>query len=127
MRLIKELPEVADHRRRQHHRQHDDRGPQVVALEFLVDQIGECEADQHLKKDRPEQEVRGRLHVQPDVAVGQDTLVIAQADVLHLAPRAVGFEIGKAEPDGPDQRKDVDGQQQEYRGADEDPRNGAVA
>ena len=72
LRLVEEGPEVAHHRRRQHHRDQDQRGPEAVAAELAVDQVGQREADQRLQRDGPEQEVRGGLHRAPDVGVGED-------------------------------------------------------
>ena len=72
LRLIEELPEIADHRRRQHHRHEDDGRPEAVAAELAVDQIGEREADQRLEHDRPEDEMRGHLHRVPDVGIAED-------------------------------------------------------
>lgn len=97
-----------------------------LPFEFFVDQVCQREADEHLKEECPEQEMRCGLHIQPDVAVTKDAFVIAGADPLDLAI-SVSFEIGKAKPDGPDQREDIDRQQQEDRRAHEDPRNGAIA
>ncbi len=37
LRLVQEGPEVPDDRRREHHRQEDDRGPHPVSAELLVD------------------------------------------------------------------------------------------
>ena len=42
LRLVEEGPEVADHRRRQHHRDQDHRRPEAVAAELAVDQLGEA-------------------------------------------------------------------------------------
>ena len=105
---------------------HDDRGPQVVAFEFLVDQIGQREADQNLQDDRPDQEMRGGLHRVPDVGVGQDALVVAQTDPFNIAVRTVDAEVREAQPDRPDQRKDVHRQQQEDRRRYEDPGDRAI-
>ena len=88
LRLVEEGPEVADHRRRQHHRDQDQRGPEAVAAELAVDQVGEREADQRLQRDGPEQEVRRRLHRLPDVGVGEDRDVVVDADAEHLGVRA---------------------------------------
>ena len=126
LRLVEEGPEVADHRRRQHHRQHDDRGPQIVAAEFLVDQVGQREADQHLEEDRPEQEMRRRLHRVPDTRVVQDGVVIVQPDPFDRAVGPVGAEVRQAQPDRPDQREDVDRQQQRDGRRHEYPGDGAV-
>ena len=71
--------------------------------------------------------MRGGLHVEPDIGIGEDTLVVAQAHVVDFAVQAVGAEVRKAEVDRPDQRKDVDREKQEDRRANKDPRNRAVA
>ncbi len=126
LRLVEEGPEVADDRGGQHHRQHDQRGQDVVALELAVDEPGEREADQDLEEDGPDQEMRRGGHVRPDVLIGQDALVIAQADPLDLGIRFVRGVVGERKTDGPDQRKDVDRQQQEDRGGHEDPGDGPV-
>ena len=75
LRLVEERPEIADDGRRQHHRQQDDRGPEAVAAEFLVDQPGEAEAKHGLDDDGPEHEMRRHLHRRPDIRIGQDRLV----------------------------------------------------
>ena len=126
LRLVEKRPEVADHRRRQHHRNQDHRGPEVVAAKAPVDQVGEREADQRLQQDRPEQEVRGRLHRGPDIGVVQDRHVVIDADVDHRRIGPVGAVVGERQPDRPDQRKDVDRQQQHDRRRDEQPRQRAV-
>jgi hypothetical protein len=41
LRLVQKGPEVADHGGRQHHRDQDQRGPEAVAAELAVDQIGQ--------------------------------------------------------------------------------------
>ena len=121
LRLVEEGPEIADHRRRQHHRQEDQRGPEAVAAEALVDQVGEAEADQGLDGDGPQDEMRRHLHVVPDVGIGQHALVVAQAHPQHRLVRPVGAEVREGEPDRPDQREDVDREQQGDRRRDEQP------
>ena len=121
LRLVEEAPEVPHHRRRQHHRDQDHRGPEGVAAELAVDQVGEPEAEHGLDDDGPEHEVRRRLHRDPDVGVGQQPLVVAQPHPLDLGVRPVGAVVGEAEPDRPDQREDVDRQQQHDRRGDEQP------
>jgi hypothetical protein len=71
--------------------------------------------------------VRSSLHRQPDIAVGEDALIVAQADILHLAIGSVGAEVRERQIDRPDQRKDVDRQQQEDRRPDKNPGYRTVA
>ena len=59
-------------------------------------------ANQDLKEDRPEQEMRRGLHIQPDVAVCQDALVVPEANKLRLAVQAVSAVVREAQPDRPD-------------------------
>ena len=73
----------------------------------------------------PEGQVhRGELRLH--VGVGQDALIIAQADPFHFGIGLVGGKIREAQPDGPDQRKDVDRQQKEDRRGYEQPGDGPV-
>jgi hypothetical protein len=67
LRLKQERPEVPDDRRRQHHRQEDDGRPCAVAGKPPVDQQRQTEAEHDLEQDRPEDEMRGRLHRRPDI------------------------------------------------------------
>ena len=60
-------------------------------LELAVDEPGQGEADDHLQDDGPDQEMRGGGHVRPDVFVGQNPRVVANADPLHLG---IGFVRG---------------------------------
>ena len=70
--------------------------------------------------------MRRHLHRVPDVGVGQDALVVAQADALDLGVRPVRAVVGEGEIDRPDQREDVDREQQQDRRRDEQPGDGAV-
>jgi hypothetical protein len=70
--------------------------------------------------------VRRRLHRQPDIAVGQDALIVAQADIFHFPVGPVGAEVRERQVDRPDQREDVDRQKEEDRRSDEHPGNGPV-
>ena len=126
LRLIQEGPEIADNRRGQHHRKHDDRRPQIVALEFLVDQIGQREADQHLQNNGPDQEMRRRLHRVPDIWISQDASIVSQPNPFDIIVRAVHPEIGEAQPDRPDQRKDINGEQQKDRRRHKYPSNRSI-
>ena len=70
--------------------------------------------------------MRGGLHIQPGVGICQNTLVVPKPDILDLSPDPIGLVVGKAKLDGPDQRKDIDRKQQEYRWRDEYPGDCAV-
>ena len=50
----------------------------------------------------------------------------AMQTTAHFGVRPVGAEIGERKFDRPDQRKNVDGQQQQHRRAHKQPRHGAV-
>jgi hypothetical protein len=47
-------------------------------------------------------------------------------DEVERLVRAVGAVVGQTEPDRPDQREDVDGEQEEHRRPDEEPGDGPV-
>ena len=79
-----------------------------------------------LQQDRPEHEMRRRLHRRPDVRVGQHRLVVVDADIRGRRVRTVGAVVGEREPDRPDQREDVDRQQQDDRRRDEQPGDGPI-
>ena len=119
-------PENADHRRREHHRQQDHRGPEAVPSELSVDEERQTEADDDLENHRPAQEVRGRLQVLPDVLFVEDAFVVAQTDPLDVRIGPVCPEVREAEPDGPQQREDVDGEQNQDCRGDEEPDDGSV-
>ena len=97
-----------------------------MPAELPVDQIGECKTNQRFEEDRPEHEGRGGLHRDPHLGVAEDALVVRQADVLDDLVGPVGPVVGKAQPDRPDQRKDVDGEQQQHRRCNEQPGDRAV-
>ena len=124
--LKQEAPERPHHGRGQHHRQQDDRGPQAVAAETLVDQQRKREAEQHLEQDRPEHEMRRDLHRMPDVGIGENTAVVLQPHPVRAPAGPIRLEIGEGELDGPDQREDIDRQQQQDGRSDKDPGDGAV-
>ena len=67
------------------------------------------------------QEVRGGAHVLPDRLVGQHAPVVVDAHPRDFGVGPVGAEIGERQPDRPQQREDVEGQQQRDGGADEEP------
>jgi hypothetical protein len=126
LRLVEEGPEIPHHRGRQHHRQQDDGGPEAVALELLVDQPGQAEADNHLQEHGPAQEVRRDLQGVPDVAVAEHAAVVVEPDELDRLVQPVGPVVGERQPNGPQQRKYVDRQQEHDGRRDEQPGDGAV-
>ena len=126
LRLVQEGPEIADHGRRQHHRDQDQRGPEAMAAELAIDQIGQREADDGLQQDRPEHEMRRRLHALPDFRVRQDRLVVIEPDIAQRRVGAVGAVVREGELDRPDQREEVDREQQDHRRRDEEPGDGPV-
>jgi len=71
LRLIEEGPEIADDGGRQHHRDQDHGGPEAMAAELAVDEVGEREAEQRLDGDGRDDEARRHLHAVPDVGIGQ--------------------------------------------------------
>ena len=124
--LIDVGPKGPDHRGREHHGQQDQRGPGRMPLELAIDEQRQAEAEQHLKEHRPANKMRGRLQIAPDVLAGQQALVVACADPLHLPARLIGAVVGEGQHNRPDQRKDVDRQQQQDRRQNEDPGHHAI-
>ena len=126
LRLEKQRPEIADDGGRQHHRQEDDRRPEAVGAELTVDEQRQTEADDHLQRNRPDDEMRCHLHALPDILIGQDVDVVGESDEAQRRVRQVRFVIGEREPDRPEQRKDIDRQQQHDRRRDEEPGDAAI-
>ena len=126
LRLEEIFPEGADHRRRQHHRQQDRRAPETVGAELAIEQQREREAEQQLQRDRADQEVRRRAHVVPDRFVAQNALVVGDAGPQDVGVRLVSAVVGERQVDRPQQRKDVEGQQQDDRRRDEQPRERSI-
>jgi len=126
LRLQQEGPEITHHRRRQHHRQQDDRGPETVAAESAVDQQRQTEPQHKFERDRPQHEMRGRLHGGPHVGIGQYVAVVVEADIGDRGIGAVGPVVGEGKLDRPQQREDIDRQQQYDRRRDEQPGDGPV-
>ena len=126
LRLVEKRPEIADDRRRQHHRDQDDRRPQPMAAEFAVDQIGEREAEQRLDSDRRQHEACRHLHGLPDVRVAEQVGIMLEAQPPHRCIRPIRPIIRERQPNGPDQREDVDRQQQHDGRRDEQPGDRAV-
>ena len=121
LRLVEEPPEIADHRRRQHHRDQDHRGPEAVAAEFAVDQIGEREADAP-SAARSSRTRNAPWPASPPRCPGRSgSTGSCRCRPLHRRIGPVGAVIGEGELDRPDQRKDVDRQQQDDRRRDEQP------
>src|SRR6476659_10516376 len=127
MGLIEELPEIADYRRRQHHRQEDDRRPEAMSAEFAIDQIGESETDERLQRYRPEDEMSRHLHRVPDFGIAEDVRVVCRADGDDRSVWTVGLVVREREIDRPEERKDVDGEQQDNRRRDKEQRIQAYA
>ena len=126
LRLIQEGPKIPDNGGRQHHRQHYDRRPEIVAFEFPVDEPCQPETDQHLKQQCPEQEMRSGLHREPDVAVGKDAFVVAQSNPFDISVGSICPVVRETQADRPCERKDVYCEKQEDRRSDERPCDGAV-
>ncbi len=85
----------------------------AVAAELVVDQLGEAEAD-HASAMTIVQNTKcavACIAAQMSGSV-EDALVIVEADVLDRRVRPVGPVVGEGQIDRPDQRKDVDRQQQ---------------
>ena len=97
-----------------------------MAAKLAVNQIGQRKANQRLQQDGPEHEMRRRLHRGPDIWVGEDRGVVVDADVADLGIGPVGAKVGKRQLDRPDQRKDIDCQQQQHRRRDKQPDDGPV-
>jgi hypothetical protein len=83
-----------------------------VAPELTIDQERQAKAQNHLEEDRPADEMRGDLKIAPDVLARQQALVVAQANPLDLPAGLIGAVVGEAEVDRPQQRKDVDREQE---------------
>jgi hypothetical protein len=75
----------------------------------------QTEADQDLQRDRPKHEMRSDLEVRPKILIGEDVDIVIDADETG-GVRQVGHQAGEGEPDCPDQRKNVDREQQDHRG-----------
>ena len=97
-----------------------------MPAELPVDEQRQAEPDQHLEQDRPEDEMRRRLHRCPDVGIGQDVDVVVDADGSVLHPPHVRLVVRERHVDGPQQREDVDREQQHDRWRDEEPRDRAI-
>ncbi len=70
--------------------------------------------------------MRGRLHGEPDVLVAEDARVVVDPDVLQHLVGTIGAVVREGQPDRPDQRKDVDRQEEDNGRRDEDPRDRPV-
>ena len=126
LRLVEERPEITHDRRRKHHRDEDDSRPEPVPSKATVDEVGKREAQHGLQQDRPEQEMGGRLHRRPNVRIGEHRNVVVDADVGDRRIRPVGAIVRERKVDRPDQRKDVDREQQHDRRRDEEPGNDPI-
>ena len=65
--------------------------------------------------------MRGRLHRGPYVRIGEHRNVVVDADIGNRGVRTIGAIVGEREMNRPDQRKDVDREQQDDRRRDEKP------
>ena len=70
-------------------------------------------------------EMRSRLKMLPNVLVGEDVDVIVDADE-PCRVRQVRHESGERQTDRPDQRKDVDREQEKHRRGNEQPDDGPI-
>src|SRR4029077_881877 len=112
LRLKQQGPEIAYYGGGKHHRQQDDGRPETVRAELTVDEQRKPEADHDLHGDRTDDETSSHLQAVPNVLVGQDIDIVVEADEADRQVRHAEIETGEGEPDHPDQRKDVDREQQ---------------
>ncbi len=97
-----------------------------MTAEFTVDEIGEPKSDGRLKRNRPEHEMRGRLHRSPHISRAQDVAIPLGAEIDERPVGTIGLIVGEGQINRPDQRKDIDRQQEHDSRRDKEPSDGTI-
>jgi hypothetical protein len=80
-----------------------------------------------LQNNGPNQEMRCNLHRIPNIGVIQNLLIVFKSNPFQRPIRLIGAKICEAQPDRPDQRKNVDRKQKKNCWGNENPCNRSVA
>ena len=93
---------------------------------MAVDQQRQTKSDDDLQDNSRDHKLSGRLQANPHVLIGEDITVIVQADEPQRQIGHAQIEAGERQPDHPDQREDVDRQQQRNCRRYEQPGDSAI-